>query len=221
MEIIYRAVEKYTEVRLKAKKSNATVNRELELLRRSLRLAKDRGLLLSLPKISLLPEHNTRQGFFERPELEGLVAALPEHLADMARFPYFTGMRLGEIKSLRWEDVDREVGALRLRVEHAKTGDARTMMLVGRSGRGDRTSLPGEAVHQGERSALRLTTGLHEDHECSEEPGHGHGPLLRQTLERADLLLEIAELTSELSQAAWLDLRLRELGVQRGSLGQQ
>ena len=221
MEITYRAVEKYTEVRLKAKKSNATVNRELELLRRSLRLAKDRGLLLSLPKISLLPEHNTRQGFFERPELEGLVAALPEYLADMARFPYFTGMRLGEIKSLHWEDVDREVGALRLRGEHAKTGDARTMMLVGRSGRGDRTSLPGKAVHQGERSALRLTTGLHEDHECSEEPGHGHGPLLHQTLERADLLLEIAELTSELSQAAWLDLRLRELGVQRGSLGQQ
>jgi integrase len=102
MEIIYRAVEKYTEVRLKAKKSNATVNRELELLRRSLRLAKDRGLLLSLPKISLLPERNTRQGFFEPPELEGLVAALPEYLADMARFPYFTGMRLGEIKSLRW-----------------------------------------------------------------------------------------------------------------------
>ena len=221
MEITYRAVEKYTEVRLKAKKSNATVNRELELLRRSLRLAKDRGLLLSLPKISLLPEHNTRLGFFERPELEGLVAALPEYLADMARFPYFTGMRLGEIKSLRWEDVDREVGALRLRGEHAKTGDARTMMLVGRSGRGDRTSLPGEAVHQGERSVLRLTTGLHEDHECSEEPGHRHGPLLHQTLERADLLLEIAELTSELSQAAWLDLRLRELGVQRGSLGQQ
>jgi hypothetical protein len=60
---------------------------------------------------------------------------------------------------------------------------------------------------------------LHEDHECSEEPGHGQ--LLHQTLERADLLLEIAELTSELSQAAWLDLRLRELGVQRGSLGQE
>jgi hypothetical protein len=28
-----------------------------------LRLAKDRGLFLSLPKISLLPEHITRQGF--------------------------------------------------------------------------------------------------------------------------------------------------------------
>jgi integrase len=113
MEITYRSAELYTEARLKAKKANATINRELELLRRALRLAKDRGLLLSLPKISLLPEHNTRQGFFERPELEALVTALPDYLKDMTRFGYITGMRLGEIKSLRWEDVDREVGALR------------------------------------------------------------------------------------------------------------
>ena len=45
--------------------------------------------------------------------------------------------------------------------------------------------------------------------------------LLHHTLERADLLLEIAELTSELGQAAWLDLGLGELGVHRGSFGQQ
>lgn len=66
-----------------------------------------------------------------------------------------------------------------------------------------------------------VTMFLHEDHECSEEPGHGSGPLLHQTLERADLLLEIAELTSQLGQAAWRDLGLGKLGVQRGSLGQQ
>jgi integrase len=40
-------------------------------------------------------------------------------------------MRKGEIASLRWEDVDREVGAVRLRAENAKTGEARTLMLVG------------------------------------------------------------------------------------------
>jgi integrase len=42
-----------------------------------------------------------------------------------------TGMRKGEIASLRWEDVDREVGAVRLKAENAKTGEARTLMLVG------------------------------------------------------------------------------------------
>lgn len=40
-------------------------------------------------------------------------------------------MRKGEIASLKWSDVDREVGAVRLRAEAAKTGEARTLMLVG------------------------------------------------------------------------------------------
>src|SRR5262249_23718468 len=46
-------------------------------------------------------------------------------------FGYITGMRKGEIASLRWDDVDREVGAIRLRPESAKTGEGRTLMLVG------------------------------------------------------------------------------------------
>lgn len=45
--------------------------------------------------------------------------------------------------------------------------------------------------------------------------------LLHHTLERADLLLEIAELAGELGQAAWLDLGLGELGIHRGSFRQQ
>ncbi len=45
--------------------------------------------------------------------------------------------------------------------------------------------------------------------------------LLHHTLERADLLLEIAELTGQLGQAAWLDLGLGELGIHRRSFRQQ
>jgi integrase len=50
---------------------------------------------------------------------------------DFARFAFITGMRKGEIASLQWADVDREVGAVRLKAENAKTGEARTLMLVG------------------------------------------------------------------------------------------
>jgi integrase len=32
---------------------------------------------------------------------------------------------------MQWDDVDREVGAVRLKAENAKTGEARTLMLVG------------------------------------------------------------------------------------------
>src|SRR5512137_3152127 len=102
--------------------ASATINRELELLRRALRLARDRQLLPSIPKVRVLPENNTRQGFFERPDLEAVVAALPDYLQDFTRFAYLTGWRKGEIISLKWTDVDQDAGAIRLRPEAAKTG---------------------------------------------------------------------------------------------------
>ena len=131
MDISFRAVEAYITRRREAEKSNATINRELELLRRALRLAHDRQLLPSIPKVRVLPEHNTRQGFFERPDLEAVVAALPAYLRNFTRFAYLTGWRKGEIISLKWTDVDRDAGAIRLRPEAAKTGRGRTVMLEG------------------------------------------------------------------------------------------
>jgi integrase len=79
----------------------------------------------------VLPENNTRQGFFERPDLEAVVAALPAYLRDFTRFAYLTGWRKGEIISLKWTDVDRDAGTIRLRPEAAKTGRGRTVVLEG------------------------------------------------------------------------------------------
>jgi integrase len=112
-------------------KSNATVNRELELLHRALRLAHDRQLLPSIPKVRVLTENNIRQGFLERPDLEAVVTTLPAHLQDLTRFAYLTGWRKGEIISLKWTDVDRDAGAILLRPETAKTGRGRSVMLEG------------------------------------------------------------------------------------------
>jgi integrase len=131
LEITFRAIETYITTRREDEKSNATINRELELLRRALRLAHDRQLLPSIPKVRVLAENNTRQGFFERPDLEAAVAALPAYLQDLTRFAYLTGWRKGEIISLKWTDVDRDAGAIRLRPEAAKTGRGRTVMLEG------------------------------------------------------------------------------------------
>jgi integrase len=52
-------------------------------------------------------------------------------LRDFTRFAYLTGWRKGEIISLKWTDVDRDAGAIRLRPEAAKTGRGRTVMLEG------------------------------------------------------------------------------------------
>ena len=54
-------------------KANATIDRELEPLRRAPRLAHVRQLLPSIPKMRVLTENNSRQGFLERPDLEAVV----------------------------------------------------------------------------------------------------------------------------------------------------
>lgn len=58
-----------------------------------------------------------------------LLANLPEHLADAARFAYFIGWRKGEIVSLRWEAVDRQAREVRLRT--SKNGRGRVLPLDG------------------------------------------------------------------------------------------
>jgi integrase len=55
----------------------------------------------------------------------------PDDLRDFTRFAYLTGWRKGEMISLKWTDVNRDAGAIRLRPEAAKTGQGRTVMLEG------------------------------------------------------------------------------------------
>ncbi len=48
-------------------------------------------------------------------------------LRNFARFAFLTGWRRGEIISLRWSDVDRDGGAIRLRPENSKNGKGRVV----------------------------------------------------------------------------------------------
>jgi hypothetical protein len=80
----------------------ATINRELAVLRHMFNLAVDASTMARDPKFPSLPEHNTRQGFFERGEFEPAKAYLPPHLQDVAHFAYLTGLWKREITSLIW-----------------------------------------------------------------------------------------------------------------------
>ena len=65
----------------------ATVNRETQLLGQALRLGLRRGKLAGpVPEIRRLREDNARQGFFEAGAFGSVVANLPDHLQDVARF---------------------------------------------------------------------------------------------------------------------------------------
>lgn len=96
VDITAEAVDAYIKERLAAGKAEATVNRETQLLGQAMRFAYQRHRISAVPSIRHLKVKNTRQGFFERPEFEALVAALPEDLRDFTRFAYLTGWRRGD-----------------------------------------------------------------------------------------------------------------------------
>jgi integrase len=130
VEVTDDAVSRYVAQRVKAGHANASINRGTQLLGQALRpfLTKHR---LPVPEIRRLPEDNAREGFYSRAEVEKIVAAMPEDLQDFTRWGFLTGWRKGEIISLRWADVDRESGSLRLSWRKSKNKKARTMALVG------------------------------------------------------------------------------------------
>jgi integrase len=111
-------------------KAPATVNRSTQLLAQAYKLAIRRRHLVTAPAIRRLSEAgNARQGFFVETEFRTVIEHLPDYLKDFALFAYLTGWRKGETASLQWEDVDSDV--IRLRSEHSKNREGRTVPLVG------------------------------------------------------------------------------------------
>jgi integrase len=93
--------------RVAGKASNATVNRTLEVVRAILRKAvHEWNWLDRTPRVRMLPEPKRRVRWITRDEADRLIAALPRHLAAMARFTLETGLRRSNVTGLLWTQVD-------------------------------------------------------------------------------------------------------------------
>lgn len=116
-----RRIDEYV-ARRRAKVSNASVNREVTLLRRVVRWAQDRGY--EVPSIAwrkaLLPEKAERIRELAQDEEHRLFAALPESLRPLVEFALLSGQRRSEIIALRWADVDLAIARATLWVKGGK-----------------------------------------------------------------------------------------------------
>jgi integrase len=118
-------VDEYIQSRLFHGAAKSSINRVTQLLKQAYGLAE-----LLPPRIRRLDESdNVRRGFFTEVEVRRVMANLSDELADFTLFAWLTGMRKGEIASLRWEDSDGD--CIRLRAEDAKNGTARLVPLEG------------------------------------------------------------------------------------------
>lgn len=111
--------------------ANATINRELATLKRMFSLGMQASNVLMKPYIPMLRENNTRRGFFEWNDFIRLRKGLPEHLRPLVTFGYYTGWRIGEIRSLHWRQVDLKIGCVRLEPGTTKNDQGRVVYLTG------------------------------------------------------------------------------------------
>jgi integrase len=87
---------------------DATINRDLSVLRHTLYWAVDEQLLAGNPlaRMKMARERRTRRQVLSVAEEQLLLAAAKDHLRAMTIAALDTGMRRGEITSQRWEDID-------------------------------------------------------------------------------------------------------------------
>lgn len=113
--------------------ANATINRELALVRRAFYLGLKAAppLVFRVPPFSLLPEDNVRQGFLEQDQYEHLLELLPHPLKALFVCAYHVGTRKGELRKIRWEQVDFEALNIRLTGKQTKNKSPRLLPIYG------------------------------------------------------------------------------------------
>jgi integrase len=129
----YRAWRRATISRRGRPVMPATINRELACLKRMFNVVR-KGLIVltgGLPAanpmamVSLEREHNERDRVLSREEFDRLYEAAEAWLKPMLLVAHHTGMREGEIRALRWDQVDLKTGTVRLKSTDTKTDEGR------------------------------------------------------------------------------------------------
>lgn len=110
-DVVLASIDAYV-ARRRAQVSNASVNRELELLRSVINWHKARGF--STPEVvwkeAMLREAAVKTRVLGDDEEDALFAKLPESLKPIVEFALISGQRKAEIIALRWADVDLGAG---------------------------------------------------------------------------------------------------------------
>ncbi|MFH0899426.1 MAG: site-specific integrase [Pseudomonadota bacterium] len=119
-EIGFADIQDYVAAKLAPKTdgkvlSKKSINNHLTVLRRLLVVAKKRGLIGTVPEIEWLKVPKPDFDFLSFEEADRILDAdVDSEWHTMILVALRTGMRLGELLALRWEDVDLTIGQVRV-----------------------------------------------------------------------------------------------------------
>lgn len=128
-EVVKADIDAYIKRRRKEGAADGSICLELACLRRAYKLGFENRKITQAPKIVLPKVKNARKGFVSFEEYHKVRAALPPHYAPVYGVGFWTGMRIGEILSIRREQFDAEAGTLRLDAADSKSGEGRVIPL--------------------------------------------------------------------------------------------
>ncbi len=121
-------IEQYQTGRIQKGNKPATVNRFIATLKHMFTKAVDWNMvedeaLKRIRRVKLLAENNRRLRYLSKEECQALINSCDKHLKPIVITALNTGMRKGEILSLKWDNADLKHGFILLDI--TKNGDRR------------------------------------------------------------------------------------------------
>ena len=101
-----RDFEEYKARKLATGLAAKTINNQLAVLSRLLRVAEEWELIPRAPRVKLMRVTEPEVTFLDFAEAEGLLAAADPDWRTLFLLALRTGLRQGELRALRWDDVD-------------------------------------------------------------------------------------------------------------------
>jgi integrase len=125
-------MDDYRKKRKRQGRTDATVNRELSIVRTSFHNARKRTppKVLIVPYFPMVQETTVRTGFLEDAEYTKLRDALPLELRPLFVCAYITGIRKGELTAIRWSQGDFENSTIALPGDITKNREGRTLPIL-------------------------------------------------------------------------------------------
>jgi integrase len=90
--------------------ANATLNRELAVIKRAFNLGRIAGKVSRLPHIEMLPEDNEREEFYSPEQFRAVIRRCNAIAAAILEMAYITGWRIRSVIRLEWRQVDFDGG---------------------------------------------------------------------------------------------------------------
>jgi integrase len=158
-----RDIEAYKASKLAAGRSPKTINNHLTVLRKLLSVAQEWGFVDHVPPVKWMRVPPQKFDFLAFDEADRLIAGADPEWRAMVIVGARTGLRLGELIALRWEDVDLVAGRLvvaravsRGKVGTPKNGRTREVPLSDEAHRALRAHrhLKGELVFPGAKGGF-------------------------------------------------------------------